>query len=478
MDNAFEVDNPDPIKPDSSCTSNLPDDDEAPTNIDEAFAAILIFGAKHHTPLIYQRKMYNMMNRLFHEMGQPLGKSFDYKRKLFRRTLPRTTVTYVVEDRKTHLAHRIKETAFRRSLFPAHKFKRLFTETRINLREQILFHANHHKDDVGRNLRDAVAQNRDIDIYVYIDGVPPSKSGKDKMIIEAFRLPCCRQLMNLQIIHHDRHFEVFADDLLLGLIEEFNVMPAVKVKLLVADLPERCRLAGKVNFNGEYGCLHCTTNGEARDKGIGYVYPLWTLDAAERDDESYHTLGVIAEETQHAVMGVKEKSLLFKFNGFSITENLPIDPMHLLSGLINYFWVQSTTRLLNNRLAASVKEFVDNYYGDMVVPSDFKRDTREIDVANFKWSEWKQLLLLGGLEIANAFQQRGQPHAAEIWRILMFVVRAMCLPDEWYLSATAGGSLAVALIAKLYGDIEDLLGKESCTPNLHNLSHLPAWREK
>ena len=477
-DEAPELTDDNPVILQQSRSLHIPSEEEGPANIDEAFAAILIHGTRHHAPLVYQEEMYDMFNKLYKKLGQRAGKSFDRKKKLFRKELPSTTVTYVVEDKKTHMAHRIQETAFRRSLFPATNYRRLFTETRVNLRQQLLFHAKLHKGDMRHQLESAVKNKHDIPIKLYIDGIQPSKSGKSKVIVECFRLKCCKQMMNLAIIEYDRELELYADDLLLGLIEEFTALPNVKVELLVADLPERCRLAGKISFNGEHGCIHCTTSGMPREGGGGIVYPSWTMDADLRDDLSYKNFSDTAVESKQVIMGVKERSLLFELQGFSITHNLALDPMHLFSGLISYYYSNLTKKLMTPNTAASFKEDLDEYYANLIVPTDFKRDTRNIDFTHFKWTEWKQLLLIGGMEMARGFESRGHVMAGQIWRIMMFVLRAMAMGDEWYNHASVGGSLVVALIAKLYTDIEEVLGTEHCTANLHNLTHLPMWRER
>ncbi len=343
----------------------------------------------------------------------------------------------------------------------------------------LMFHAKLHKGLKGHELLRAVRQRRDIPVYGYIDGIAPSKSGMDKMYMVCIHVPCCRAVLNLAVIKHEKDHEVCADDLVIGLIEELTANPYVKMTLLVADLPERCRLSGTINFNGADGCITCIAKGQSREGGRGgYVYPFWTSKQPHRDDDSFKNLGAVAEATGEVVAGVKQTSILFRIPGFSIVNGLAVDPMHLLAGLTKYFWEQLSKRALAPSQVTALQDAVNDKYISFVVPKEFKRDTRKIAIAQFKWNEWKQLLTLCGLDIAAEFEIRGFTVPALIWRILTFTVRAMSQGQEWYEHANPGGHLIAALIDKMYASVEDFLGTDSCTANLHNYSHLELWRKR
>ena len=318
----------------------------------------------------------------------------------------------------------------------------------------------------------------ELPIYFYIDGVPPSKSGTKKMIMEAFRLPCCRAMIHFATIHYESEHDVCADDLLLGLIEELKDVTQVRVKLLIADLPERCRLTGLVNFNAMEGCLTCFATGESRERaGGGYVYPLWTTKEPLRDDVSFKNLSDVADAVGKSAGGVKRYSVLLDIPHFSIKNGLAIDPMHLLAGLTKYLWETTLTKA-GKRDAAEIREQINRAYTRLDVPSDFKRGVRAVAFKQFKWNEWKALLCLCGLDIAEAFEDILRDDLGLIWRLLMFATRAMAQGDEWYAKANKNGTLVRATIDRLYAEVESTLGKDSCLPNLHNLSHLPSWRDR
>ena len=442
--------------------------DEAPDDLEDAFKRLVILGSKHHAAIVYQRKVFDMLKQVYIKYDPDSCRlSYDTLRYRFRHELPRMKIFVTVHDLEKDSYLLVEDTAFRRKMFPAKKFKQVYTETRTNMIDMMKFHAQTHEAEKCNELLAALKEKRDITIFVYIDGIAPSNSGQKKMMMVCYRIPCCRAVLNLATIIYERKYNLCADDLVNGLIDELTAHPNIHVELLVADLPERCRLSGTINFNGQSGCITCLAPGEPREgRGGGYVFPFWTSKEPLRDDESFRNLGAVADDIGETVGGVKATSVLFKIPGFSIVSGLAIDPMHLLSGLIKYNWEHLTKKCMTGSQASEMTSRVNKKYNDLIVPQEFKRETRDIDVANFKWNEWKE------------FEDLEQPEPAMIWRLLMYVVRAMGQGDEWFEHANCGGQLITALIDKIYIGVEDFLGRDSCTANLHNLAHLPLWRDK
>ncbi len=449
-------------------------------SLSEAFRRIAVWGAKHHVPIEYQKHVFNMFKAANPGRYINVQTSFDTFRRQFKSKFPSPIIHAVVKHHETGVSLRIQGSAFRRKLFPACEYSKVYEETRGNLKELLRLHANLHDGDVRKNMH-AALDNDDgeqlIPIYFYADGVAPSNSGTKKMFMEAFRVPCCRAMIHFATIHYEPKFDICADDLLVGLIEELKSVPQVRVALMVADLPERCRLSGLVNFNAIDGCIVCYASGESRSKGVGSIFPAWTVNQPLRDDRSFKNLGIAAEVTGMTASGVKRHSILLDIPHFSIANGLGIDPMHLLGGFTRYL-LEACLEQMGGPQADRITEAVSKIYTRFVVPGDFKRGVRPLHMVKFKWNEWKAVLLLMGLDLGELFEDKDRPDLGTIWRLYTFSIRAMAQGDEWYKNANKNGDYISATISQLYLAVEEALGKDHCTANLHNLSHLPMWRDK
>ncbi len=393
--------------------------------------------------------------------------------------LPGCTLHYTLEHKASGIISYVEGKRFRKKRYPPHKFRPLISETRANLKELLKYHADLHHGHLGEKLSEAVIEKEEIPLHFYVDGVSPSTTGSMKMICEVVRHSCCNLIMNYNTIIYAKDYDITPQDLLQGLLRDLNRWPFLKIKLVICDMPERLRLCGLTSCNGFYGCLHCFAKGSLRSKGPGVVWPSDTLNANPRDDKCFRDMSEAAQRTGEPCGGLKSLSPLMHITDFSIVESVPVDPMHMVSGLVKFFWerLPAQCKMSKAQVLALTKTISDSYC-QMSLPSDFKRKPRPIDPPKFRCNEWKQLLCLRGIAIGDEYIDYGFPDVGALWHRLTWIIRVMAQGDRWYEHATCHGEILKMEIKKLYEQVEELMGKDNCVPNLHALSHMPYWRAK
>ncbi len=392
--------------------------------------------------------------------------------------LPGCTLHYALENKATGQIRYVEGRSFKKSLYPASKYRPHICETRANLADLMKYHASLHKGERGEKLTEAVLERHEIPLHFYVDGVSPSTTGSLKMICEVVRHPCCNLLLNYNTIVYAKDYDITADDLLQGLLQDLNRNPNLVVKLVICDMPERLRLCGLTSHNGEHGCLTCFSPGEKRDGAPGVCWPASTMGAPLRDDENFRIMASATRDTGCVVGGQKTSSPLLNIPGFSIVDCVAVDPMHLVSGLTKYYWEKFGEKFLTKAEMKQLTDDMSKVYCGLDYPSDFKRSPRAMDTPKWRCNEWKQFLALVGIDLAEAYQKLGKQDVAEFWLRLTWIIRTMAQGDAWYRQASHKGKLIRREVEVLYRQVEKLLGRNYCTPNLHALYHLPEYRAK
>ncbi len=340
------------------------------------------------------------------------------------------------------------------------------------------YHAKLHLGQRRDDLLKAVKEKREIPLSFYVDGVCPSTTGSMKMICEVVRHQCCNLILNYNTVVYDKDYQITPDDLLQGLLSDLNRSPHMKIQLVICDMPERFRLCGITNFNGKHGCLSCFAKGVNREGAPGVTWPPSTMGCPLRDDESFRTLAEQTRDLGHVVGGVKELSPLIHIPDFSIVDSVAIDPMHLFAGLSKMFWERIAKKHLSKEQIRRLTEDLSEEYLDLCFPSDFKRDRRAIDPGKWRCNEWKQFVAILGTSIGDAYDKLGFRDIAIFWQRYTWILRMFAQGDVWYSHGTRAGQGMRSQIALLYNEVEQILGKDQCVPNLHALYHLPDWRAR
>ncbi len=444
----------------------------------DIFERLLTLGAKHHIPLAFLDKTWSFVADILERTNgkRPLG--FYRLRDLVLERLPQPRLYYTLQNRRTGQIKYVEGKHFKKKLYPVSKFRPIMSETRADLQELMEYHAKCHHGARGERLQAEVANKQEIPISLYVDGVSPSSTGSMKMICEVVKHDCCNLLLNFNTVIYAKEYTPSAEDLIEGLLSNLSRHPHIKVQLVLCDLPERLRLCCMNNFNGQHGCLTCVSPGMKRVGGPGVVWPASTMNAPLRDDESFRTLADAARKTGVTVGGHKSKSPLLNIPGFSITTQVPPDPMHLFGGLTKFFWEKFNKAFLSPHQRKALTQTISDVYCNIGYPSDFKRKFRPIDAPKFRMNEWKQLVALAGIDIADEFAKFGFPEVADCWERYTWIVRMLAQGDVWYRVGSYKGKGLQQEIDKLYKDVDRLLGPQACVPNLHILHHMPHYRAK
>ncbi len=208
----------------------------------------------------------------------------------------------------------------------------------------------------------------------------------------------------------------------------------------------------------------------------GMCWPYSTTQAVLRDDLSFEHLAAYSRQLGLPVGGQKHRSPLLNIPNFSITRGLVIDPMHLFYGLTRSFLEQFPKKYLTRAAERELNRKIGELYCALDLPRDFKREHRELDLGKWRANEFKQLLALCGLDIADEWEKLSHPEIADFWRRYTWIFRTLAQGDVWYQRASHSGKLVKANIDILYKQVEKLLGKNACSPNLHALHHIPEMR--
>ncbi len=457
---------------------HFPDRSMMAEDPEQVFDRLLTKGAKHHIPIVHLAATWEMMQDVYEYFtgSRPLG--FQSLRERLLNSLPSCKLHYTVVNKRTGQRRYVEGSAFKKKTYPADKYESIVCETRSNLKELLSYHAALHKGDTRQELESCLRRKDPMFISVYIDGVKATSTGSWKMLCQVIRHDCCNLMLSYSTFVYARDYELTNEEILAGLLADLNKHRNIHISLLVADMPERSRLCGLTSHNGDHGCLICVSPGEKREGAPGTIWPFWTTTSVLRDHESFINFARATITAGLTVGGQKRPTPLVHFPGFSIVDNVCIEPMHLFAGLSKYFWEKISSMYLTTKEMAHMHETVSKVYCELPWPTGMKRAPRKIDVANFRANEWKQLIALCGLDIGLEFCRAAFPEVGKLWHRYTYILRMLAQGDEWYQFSSYTGALVRAEITLLYKDVERLLGKNCCVPNLHALSHLPDWRDK
>lgn len=444
------------------------------TDPSRAFRWLFVRGARKHARKSYQRDAWSLVQRLFKLQKVKGAKSYDTEQRLLHAGLPALMIHYKVQNKETGEVVDGQADSFPRKRFPARLWRQLVVETRVDFGALLKFFVKNHRGARKLQLK-AQLDAGTLPITFFVDGVQPSNSGTRKMYCQAVRIGDCHSLLNVNTIVVDKSYSLSAEEMMAGFIKMLRTT-IVDLKLIVADMPQRLQITGSQSFNGRNGCNVCVAEAETKQGGVNW--PLITVDKPLRDHKSFQTLGEAADDLACGpVLGAKTTSPLLQIPHFDIAEQVAIDCMHLIAGLTKSMWYAFLDECLTEGQRIKVAASVSDAYTSLNMPASMKRCTRGID-PRFKANEWKQLLLLSGLDIAAAYDEVGHEAIGLFWRRFVFIVRAMAQPDAWWNGAKVDDDTFGAMVNMMYSDVQEILGREFCSPNLHAFSHLPMWRNK
>ena len=241
------------------------------------------------------------------------------------------------------------------------------------------------------------------------------------------------------------------------------------------DLQAKAMLVNMSPHNGEFGCLTCQEPGEAVRQGKGYarIYPFRSSKPDNRTNEEILENGLKALENKKTTKGIKGVSTLFGMEGFDIVTGLPPDYMHgVLLGV--------TKALL--KLQVSV--------GNTSKPYSVRKSIKEIDERLIKIKPTDEVPRMP--RKLEKHLQHLKANELQMWLLYYSVPSLLGYLDPVYLDHYAllveGVYILLSdhieetklvraemVLTTFYHQYKSLYGKNNCTLNVHNVSHLTQY---
>ena len=240
--------------------------------------------------------------------------------------------------------------------------------------------------------------------------------------------------------------------------------------ICTADAVARSHIRNMTLFNGRHGCGQCCHPGEVVSKGRGHcrVYPF--SDSMElRSNDETSQLARVAHDTEEVCYGIFDLNPFMLLNGFFIVDSFVFDYMHTLmlgitKAMFSLWFDKSNFRQPWYVGKANCK--VNQRLVSMTPPSEVQRNPRSLEERKFyKASEWTNTLLfysyatLDGILETAYFQHF----------ILLIELTHLALKN-----AISSEELRRIddLSTEFIRGVESLYGKQHCSYNVHQLSHI------
>ncbi len=413
--------------------------------------------------------------------GHGVPKSFDTYWRALMREIPPCNQHVIMWDNVNNVEVTFAGEVFPASRYPASRYKVMRIETRTALDEIVNFHKALHPERV-ENINMKI-EERDLKADLFVDGVQFIKSSVKKTTCQLVRFEGCEQMYNLTtIVHFHRSVKSNSAKQLSAILESLKKVPFVVIDKVIADLPQRIELACTVSHNGEHGCLYCVARGEPNPRGHGgFCWPFDTVNEPLRDDTHWRNMCVPALQSGISHLGLHGYSSLLDIPGFRIEESLVLEPMHALFAGVTRTLYNLTTTYTNiaapeekSILKTCIRQ-IDNVISQLVLPSEIDRPPRDVEPAHYKTNEWKVIVLLSGVRIADVFHSHGLEAYSELWWKLTYILRSSLMNDEWHNNCENHYPIHEQALS-FYLLYEKCFGKEHCSHNIHLLSHLQYWR--
>ena len=175
------------------------------------------------------------------------------------------------------------------------------------------------------------------------------------------------------------------------------------------DLPAKAMVLNMMQFNGQYGCTHCTQSGKqfsTGERGTVHVYPYIQNNPGgpERNSKNLEKDAREATDTGEPVLGIKGPSWLSMVPEYNILAGNTVDYMHCVllgvTRMILKLWFDSEHSQQLWYCGNRVKE-VDSKLLQIKPPLTITRTPRSIEQHRSYWkaSEYRNWLLLYSLPV-------------------------------------------------------------------------------
>ena len=241
------------------------------------------------------------------------------------------------------------------------------------------------------------------------------------------------------------------------------------------DLPAKAIVHNMVQFNGNYGCTHCSQSGKSLKVGLRgnvHVYPYIQSNPSgpERTDKQLSKHSRMATDTGKSVFGVKGPSWLSLIPGYSVIEGNVVDYMHCVllgvSKMLIKLWFDSDYSkemwYCGNKVTIA-----DSKLLQIKPPLTISRTPRSIQEHRAYWkaSEYRSWLLFYSVPVMfNILPKEYLAH-----HMLLVEAIYLLLQDS---IAPADISKAEKLIQHYCFKASSYYSERFMTANVHHLLHL------
>lgn len=374
---------------------------------------------------------------------------------------PRVLIDVVTEDE-----NKAEVRFLRRERVPVQEIRRrklkvVYTLFYLSLADIVKFHKSMH------------GNNCEVDeIVCSVDGVPESQSSPTGLEILSIQFSNCKTVYCVAVLKTGGKALGLPESIILDpLIKELTHESCeVRCKFWAADAPKRANLMGMTQHMGRYSCHYCYALKDQR------VFPAATSIGCPR--RTMAEIDTIVDRIQRnargpslhqdVTKGVKGPSPVRDLPGLDIVSDIPPESMHLVYlGVVRKmfkltFYVVPKHRVPFNRQPAQV---IDRDLLQVKVPTEFARRTRPMDPVTWKAQEWRNFCLcMFPIIIKHCPRQ-----ARKVWLQLVFIARALSLPDNFYRRVTTN---VEELCKAWYLNFDKTFGKCYCSYNVHVMHHV------
>uniref|UniRef100_A0AAG5DCT9 Transposase domain-containing protein n=1 Tax=Anopheles atroparvus TaxID=41427 RepID=A0AAG5DCT9_ANOAO len=243
-----------------------------------------------------------------------------------------------------------------------------------------------------------------------------------------------------------------------GLMLNDRCVP-VKLRAIIADSPARAFVKGVVNFNGQHGCIKCTTVGVYNREGHTVIFK--ELQAQKRQDAAFRAGMYQAHQ--------KTLSPIIDLLNFNTVEDVVVgDRLHLIDlGVMKRLllgWRDGTLGLGTKWTADQIDE-ISKELENIKLPSEIHRKFRPMKhMAHWKGSEFSAFLHYASLDILQNYISKD-----EYEHFMLFFCAVSLLSSDVY---RIFWELAGPLLEKFVKDFRIIYGERYLTSNIHNLLHV------
>ena len=305
------------------------------------------------------------------------------------------------------------------------------------------------------------------------DGIPEDRSSGRSLDVLAIRFKNCKTVYPYRIFKQGTVTKLSVEDFLTPVIEEINQSP-LRLHLLICDAPKRAYLRKLKCHSGFNSCEYCVIPGIYVSS---VVFPTRQSPAALRTDSKFREIGLNVQMNPKLpddyCCGIKGASPLFNLDNFDMVHHIPIEYMHniclgVCRKLMKHFFGESSQR--NKRNTAKVKA-INSQLLNVKTPSEFSRRPRELDISNYKASEFKYIMLA----YYPIFWSVLTEEENQLFSVLCFLIRALTLPDKYYSIIIT--KYNVEEMAMMFcRQYEVMFSEGSMSYNMHAIQHLPLVR--